>query len=84
MQQKAIGMTVDDAIFSGMLLSSLPSNERCDRLRAFVGAGMDCADTPEKVVAMTVTFDKVSMANEQWPRSFSALEGSSWKKEILQ
>ncbi|GMF18512.1 unnamed protein product [Phytophthora fragariaefolia] len=67
-----VGMTVDDAVFSGMLVSSLPSNERFDRLRGFVDAGMDCVDTPEKVVAMAVTFDKANQADEQWHRSYGA------------
>lgn len=42
-------------VFSGMLVASLPTNERFDRLRGFVDAGMDCVDTPEKVVSMAVT-----------------------------
>ncbi|KAE8895861.1 hypothetical protein PF005_g26732 [Phytophthora fragariae] len=67
-----VGMTVDDAVFSGMLVSSLPSNERFDRLRGFVDAGMDCVDTPEKVVAMAATFDKANQADEQLHRSLGA------------
>ncbi|KAE9310895.1 hypothetical protein PR003_g20157 [Phytophthora rubi] len=73
---KTVGMTVDDAVFSGMLVSSLPSNERFDRLRGFVDAGMDCVDTPEKVVAMAVTFDKANQAEEQLHRSFGAKQHS--------
>ncbi|GMF80394.1 unnamed protein product [Phytophthora fragariaefolia] len=69
---KTVGMTVDDAVFSGMLVSALPSNERFDRLRGFVDAGMDCVDTPEKVVVMAVTFDKANQADEQWHRSYGA------------
>uniref|UniRef100_H3HA66 Uncharacterized protein n=1 Tax=Phytophthora ramorum TaxID=164328 RepID=H3HA66_PHYRM len=69
---KTVGMTVVDAVFSGMLVSSLPSNERFDRLRGFVDAGMDCVDTPEKVGAMAVTFDKANQAEEQMHRSFGA------------
>ncbi|GMF24183.1 unnamed protein product [Phytophthora fragariaefolia] len=64
-KHKTVGMTVDDAVFSGMLVSSLPSNERFARLRGFVDAGMDCVDKPEKVVAVAVTFDKANQADER-------------------
>ncbi|KAE9240870.1 hypothetical protein PF004_g7321 [Phytophthora fragariae] len=79
---KTVGMTVDDAVFSGMLVSSLPSNERFDRLRGFVDAGMDCVDTPEKVVAMAVTFDKANQAEEQLHRSFGAKQHSGQQNKI--
>jgi transposase InsO family protein len=79
---KTVGMTVDDAVFSGMLVSSLPSNERFDRLRGFVDAGMDCVDTPEKVVAMAVTFDKANQADEQLHRSFGAKQSSSQQNKV--
>ncbi|GMF47680.1 unnamed protein product [Phytophthora fragariaefolia] len=42
----------------------------------FVDAGMDCVDTPEKVVAMAVTFDKANQADEQWHRSYGAKQHS--------
>eukprot|EP00644_Phytophthora_capsici_P013806 jgi/Phyca11/119889/e_gw1.40.360.1 len=51
-----VGMTLDDARF--------------DRLRGFVDAGMDCVNTPEKVVAMAITFDKANQADSQLHRSF--------------
>ncbi|GMF44976.1 unnamed protein product [Phytophthora fragariaefolia] len=49
-----------------------PLQRAIDRLRGFVDAGMDCVDTPEKVVAMAVTFDKANQADEQWHRSYGA------------
>ncbi|KAE9051089.1 hypothetical protein PR001_g1775 [Phytophthora rubi] len=63
-------MTLDDAVFSGMLVSSLPSNERFDRLRGLVDTGMECVNTPEKVVEMAITFDKANKADSHVMRSF--------------
>ncbi|KAG7385538.1 hypothetical protein PHYPSEUDO_001304 [Phytophthora pseudosyringae] len=65
-----VRMTVDDAVFSGMLVSSLLSNDRFDRLRGYVDAAMDGVDTPEKVVTMAITFDKANQADDQLNRSF--------------
>ncbi|OWZ09298.1 hypothetical protein PHMEG_00018022 [Phytophthora megakarya] len=68
---QTVGMTLDDAVFSGMLVSSLPTNDRFDRLRGFVDAGMTCVDTSEKVVAMAITFDKANQADGQLNRAYS-------------
>ncbi|OWZ11590.1 hypothetical protein PHMEG_00015365 [Phytophthora megakarya] len=62
---QTVGMTLDDAVFSGMLVSSLPTNDRFNRLRGFVDAGMAWVDTSEKVVAMAITFDKANQADGQ-------------------
>ncbi|KAG2767718.1 hypothetical protein PC129_g18724 [Phytophthora cactorum] len=62
---KTVGMTLDDAVFRGMLVSSLPSNERFDRLRGYIDTGMSSVDTPDKVVAMAITFDKANKADHQ-------------------
>ncbi|RAW20312.1 hypothetical protein PC110_g23246, partial [Phytophthora cactorum] len=74
---KTVGMTLDDAVFSGMLASSLPSNERFDRLRGYVDTGMSSVDTPDKVVAMAITFDKANKADHQLQRSFGSSKSSS-------
>ncbi|OWY92786.1 hypothetical protein PHMEG_00038067, partial [Phytophthora megakarya] len=68
---QTVGMTLDDAVVSGMLVSSLPTNDRFDRLRGFVDAGMTCVDTSEKVVAMAITFDKANQADGQLNRAYS-------------
>ncbi|POM74418.1 Hypothetical protein PHPALM_8620 [Phytophthora palmivora] len=65
-----VGMALDDAMFSGILESSLPSNERFDRLRGYVDVGMDCVNTPDKDVAMDITFDKANQAETQLNRLF--------------
>ncbi|ETO84555.1 hypothetical protein F444_01552 [Phytophthora nicotianae P1976] len=75
-KHKTVGMSVDDAVFSGMLVASLPSNERLDRLGGFADAGMDCVATPDKVVSMAVTFDKANQIDEQLHRSFGAKQSS--------
>lgn len=74
---KTVGITLDDAVFSGMLVSVLPSNERFDRLRGLVETGMDCVDALDKVVAMVITFDKASKAGSQLRRPFSDGKQSS-------
>ncbi|RLN66861.1 hypothetical protein BBJ28_00026124, partial [Nothophytophthora sp. Chile5] len=72
---EATGMTLDDTVFSGMLVSSLPSNERFNRLRGLVETGMDCVSTPEKIVALAVTFDKANKTDQQLARSFGGNSG---------
>jgi hypothetical protein len=74
---KTVGMTFDDAGFSRMLVSSLPSSERFDRLRGYVDTGMSCVDTPDKVVAMAITFDKANKADSQLNRAFGSGKQSS-------
>ncbi|KAG3120667.1 hypothetical protein PI125_g1003 [Phytophthora idaei] len=74
---KTVGMTLDDAVFSGMLVSSLPSNERFDRLQGYVDTGMSSVDTLDKVVAMAITFDKANKADYQLQRSFGSNKSSS-------
>ena len=56
-------MTLDDEVFSGMLVSSLPAGDRFDRLRGLVESGMDCVNTPEKIVQMSITYDKANKAD---------------------
>ncbi|KAE9051791.1 hypothetical protein PR001_g1119 [Phytophthora rubi] len=69
---KTVGMTLDDAVLSGMLVSSLPTSEQFDRLRGYVDTGMSCVDTPDKVVAMAITFDKANRADSQLQRAFGS------------
>ncbi|KAE9001980.1 hypothetical protein PF010_g21954 [Phytophthora fragariae] len=69
---KTVGMTLDDAVLSGMLVLSLPTSERFDRLRGYVDTGMSCVDTPDKVVAMAITFDKANRADSQLQRAFGS------------
>ena len=56
-------MTLDDTVVSGMLVSSLPAGDRFDRLRGLVESGLDCVNTPEKIVEMLITYDKANKAD---------------------
>ncbi|RLN60612.1 hypothetical protein BBJ28_00022889, partial [Nothophytophthora sp. Chile5] len=67
---QAVGMTLDDTVFSGMLVSSLPAGERFDRLRGMVEMGMENVNTPEKVMMMAITFDQANKADVQLARAF--------------
>lgn len=77
MRLKAVGMTDDDAVFSGTLVSPLPSTERFDRLRGLVDTGMEYVNTPEKVVKMSITFDKANKTDSYLSRSFGNCNKSS-------
>ncbi|KAG3145665.1 hypothetical protein PI124_g14068 [Phytophthora idaei] len=74
---KTAGMILDDAVFNAMLVLSLPSNEQFDRLRGLVDTGMDCVSTPDKVVAMAITFGKANKADNQLTWSFGSGRQSS-------
>ena len=63
-------MTLDDEVFSGMLVSSLPAGDRFDRLRGLVESGMDCVNTPEKIVQMSITYDKANKSDQMLSRAF--------------
>ena len=42
---RTVGMTLDDTVFSGMLVSSLPEGERFDRFCGHVESRLDCVNT---------------------------------------
>lgn len=53
----AVGGGLEDSIFIGMLMSSLPANEKFDRLRGMVEVGLDSLNTSEKVMDMILQLD---------------------------
>ncbi|KAE8979132.1 hypothetical protein PR002_g24502 [Phytophthora rubi] len=71
---QTVGMALDDTVFSGMLVSSLPAGDRFDRLRGLVESGLDCVDTPEKIVEMAITYDKANKADQLLSRAFGSSE----------
>ncbi|EGZ05052.1 hypothetical protein PHYSODRAFT_534792, partial [Phytophthora sojae] len=72
----AVGMALDDTVFSGMPVSSLPARDRFDRLRGLVESGLACVDMPEKMDEMAITYDKANKADLLLSRAFGSNDRS--------
>ena len=61
-----------------MLVSSLPAGDRFDCLRGLVESGLDCVNTPEKIVEMSITYDKANKADQMLSRAFGNADRTTY------